>query len=395
MVERLCKNVPRGYNLICIDFHIVLKIKQKEKLKCIGKYLVLFILLQAVSQALTAQNVGNWTLNNTLTGVGTAFNTAGNVSAGSGISSTAFNGGTEWYGEGGWPTGALNTNAYIEFSLTPIAGYELNLSGLVLRIRRSNTGSPAGAGPLSWALRSSLDGFSADLATGSMTHNYANYPVTISSFIHISGTLTFRLYGYNATIPSGGISRLVIDNISVQGATALLPAKLSRLSAIQNQDGISFQWEVLGAGPASEIGLEASVDGLSFKPVKQWSEIAGFLARQYHCSVLQGEYQYFRAFVKEANLLKIYSNTLFISNKNREQLTLHSIYAEVSGLRIVIHSPAEEDVSFQIINSMGVRLSQGKLKLIKGEQQSRIAFLPSVHGVYYLSIGGITKSFLK
>ncbi len=364
-------------------------------MKSSGKYRLLLILLQAFSLPLLAQNVGNWTLNNTLAGTGTAFNTVGNVSAGPGITSTAFNGGTEWYGENGWPTGALNTNSYIQFSLTPTAGYELNLSSLVLRIRRSNTGSPAGAGPLSWAIRSSLDGYSSDIATGSMTHNYANYSVSIPSFIHVSGTLTFRVYGYNATIPSGGMSRFVIDNISVQGATALLAARLSKLSAAESSGHIRFQWEVWGVEPDSEIGLEGSPDGLQFARITQWKEPVAQTARQYQFDYPAGANQYFRVFIKEANQLKIYTNTVFISNKNRNQFSVKSLHPDPAGLLISVQSPTAGGVPYYIADAAGVRWQQGKLYLAKGEQLARLEFAPSVHGIYYISIGGITRSFLK
>ena len=170
-----------------------------------------------------AQTIGNWTFTNTLTGTGSSFNTVGNISLGSAIPTNAFNGSTEWFGENGWPAGGVNTNAYIQFTITPNAGYELNLTDLVLRLRRSNTGSPAGSGPTQWSLRSSLDGFAADLSSNSLTHNYANYTVALnSSFHHLYTTITFRLYGYSVTIGSGGTSRLVVDNITVNGLTSVL-----------------------------------------------------------------------------------------------------------------------------------------------------------------------------
>src|SRR5688572_23319685 len=113
----------------------------------------------------SAQTIGNWTLNNTLGGTGSALNTVSAISAGPGVTSTSFNGSTEWYGQNGFPAGGLpNPTAYLQFTITPNSGYEINIASVMLRIRRSNTGSPAGSGPTQWCLRSSLDGYAANLS---------------------------------------------------------------------------------------------------------------------------------------------------------------------------------------------------------------------------------------
>src|SRR4051812_27216896 len=174
-------------------------------------YLLIFCLvlsLLLVNNSCSAQTVGNWTLNGVLTGTGSAQNSASSVLLGSGITSGNFNGGTEYYGEGGWPSGSINTNAYIQFSITPNAGYELDLSGLILRIRRSTTGTPSGSGPTQWSLRSSVDGFAANIASGSLTTSYSNYGVTLTGFLSLPSTVTFRLYGFSASVSTGGMSRL-------------------------------------------------------------------------------------------------------------------------------------------------------------------------------------------
>src|ERR1700682_6080978 len=120
---------------------------------------LLFILLPGILAVLvTRAQVADWNFNNVLTGTGSANSTAGNASLGSTIAAGgAFNGGTVYYGEGPWPAGAIDLNAYLEFSITPPAGHTVTISALSMQIRRSTTGS-SGAGPNTWSLRSSLDG---------------------------------------------------------------------------------------------------------------------------------------------------------------------------------------------------------------------------------------------
>lgn len=359
------------------------------------RHIILLILTQSFTAFLVAQNVGNWTLNNTLAGTGTPLNTVGNVSAGSGIGSTSFNGGTEWYGQNGWPTGSLNTNSYIEFSLTPLSGYELNLSSVVLRLRRSNTGSPAGAGPLSWALRSSLDGFSADLATGSMTHNYANYTVSIPAFIHIAGTLTFRVYGYNATIPGGGTSRMVIDNISVQGATALLPAHFSKLTALEDGGMLRFNWRVLGLETGSAVILEGSANGRDFTEIKSWKEQAAAIVKDYQFAIQRGAQTYFRAKLIDANQLIIYTNTIFIYNRIKDQLELRAIAVSGDQLNLLINADAGRQVNYIISSSSGRVVDRGQLNLVGGQQTIGVSLPFMAHGLYFINMDGVTRSFVR
>ncbi len=111
------------------------------------------ILISGVMSVLVSRaQVADWNFNNVLTGTGSANSTAGNASLGSTIAGGgAFNGGTVYYGEGTWPAGSIDLNAYLEFSITPTAGHTLTVSSLVMQIRRSTTGT-SGAGPNTWSL---------------------------------------------------------------------------------------------------------------------------------------------------------------------------------------------------------------------------------------------------
>jgi len=244
--------------------------------------LTLVLLLQG---SLKAQNIGNWTFNNTLTGTPGSFNTISTADFSAGVPTHSYNGGTEYFGENGWPSGALNTAMYMQFSLTPSAGYQLDISSLVLTIRRSNTGSPAGAGPNSWALRSSLDGFTTTIASGSMTYNYANYTVTPgSSFLNLYGTVTFRLYGYNTTVNPGGNNRLVIDNITVKGLGYLLPVKLGAFTAAITDSRVNISYTVYNTEKNSLYLIERSPDGINFSTVHTTEETDNTAEKKYACT---------------------------------------------------------------------------------------------------------------
>ncbi|WP_207510775.1 hypothetical protein [Longitalea luteola] len=221
-----------------------------------------------------SQTIGNWTFNNTLAGTGGTYNSVANADFSGSIPSKVFNGSGEYYGEDGWPAGAVNTGSYLQFSISPNTGYQLDLSSIVLRIRRSNTGSPAGSGPTAWSLRSSLDGFTTDIASNSLVHTYTNYTVPLgSAFLQVYSTVTFRLYGYNVSINSGGLSRLVLDNISIQGIGAVLPVHITGIQAIRsNANGINVKWQMSQVQEGTVFKVQRSTNGIDYTTINTYTE---------------------------------------------------------------------------------------------------------------------------
>ena len=242
--------------------------KQNHGVKLCRGLLFYLFLLPVFPGTANSQNIGNWTFNSILTGVSGSFNTISIADFSTGVPVHSFNGGSEYFGEGVWPAGGINTNMYLEFTILPLPGYQLDITSLMLRIRRSNTGTPAGAGPTSWSLRSSTDGFSSDIASGSMTLTYANYAVPLtSSFLNQYLPVVFRLYGYNSTVNPGGISRLVIDNITATGLGYLLPVKLGALSATISGDNPALSFIAYETEKDSHYTVERSGDGISFTSI--------------------------------------------------------------------------------------------------------------------------------
>jgi len=236
-----------------------------------GCYLLrpLFIFILSLSViCVRAQSIGNWTFNGSLAGTPGIFNTVSAADFSPGVPTHSFNGGTEYFGENGWPSGAINNLMYMQFSLSPAAGYQLDISTLVLRMRRSNTGSPAGSGPTAWSLRSNLDGYATDIAGGTITHNYADYTITPgAAFTNIYTSLIFRVYGYNASVGGGGTSRLVLDNIRVNGIGYLLPARLGELSCTVTNRKALLWYNVYHTGKNDKYLIERSADGIHFSTV--------------------------------------------------------------------------------------------------------------------------------
>jgi hypothetical protein len=144
-------------------------------------------------------------------------------------------------------TAHLNSGRYFEVTLAPESGYLLDVDTIAFGVRRSSNGIR------SYAVRTSLDGFEANLAgrinpanpnlgvgpdnsfrwlfdaTGTTADQNGSQLILGSAFDSLGSAITFRFYGWNSEIGLGSFS---IDNVVFSGsvrpvpepaATALLP----------------------------------------------------------------------------------------------------------------------------------------------------------------------------
>ena len=111
-------------------------------------------------------------------------------------------------------TAEVDAMNYFAFTVTPATGATLSVAALELDERRSGTGIRT------WALRSSLDGFAADLqvvAVPDDTATRVNQRFALpAAFSNLTTPVEFRLYGY-ASEAAGGSWR--VDNVEVYGST--------------------------------------------------------------------------------------------------------------------------------------------------------------------------------
>jgi hypothetical protein len=125
--------------------------------------------------------------------------TVSGIERGSGITGNA---GNDRFNATSWTTTGLDIDNYFSFTLTPAAGYKINLSSFEFTLQRSSTG------PMNYSLRSSIDNFGSDISTAAFPMAGTLQAVTLSgtAFQNITSAITFRIYGYNAGTGSGTAS---------------------------------------------------------------------------------------------------------------------------------------------------------------------------------------------
>jgi len=135
-------------------------------------------------------------------------------------------------------TGSLNMAVYFEVTLTPLAAIELEVDSIAFSMRRSGTGVR------SYAVRSSIDSYAANLpaiinngnanlgvgpgdelrwlfdATSNSADQDGSQVNPGASHAALTTPVTFRFYGWNAEAGTGTFS---IDNVVIAGKTRNVP----------------------------------------------------------------------------------------------------------------------------------------------------------------------------
>lgn len=151
-------------------------------------------------------------------------------------------------------TGWANTSKYFTFTLSISNGYAASITGLQFCGRSTATG------PIFWSLRSSADAFAADLASGVQVTDsvwYVHQPAL--SLGGLTGSITFRIYGTNASANSGSWAH---DTVKVMGAVTV--------PGDSDGDGLPDTWELQYFAGLGEAGLHTDADADGFPDVAEY-----------------------------------------------------------------------------------------------------------------------------
>jgi len=360
----------------------------------VGKHVCSLLLQAFIIIPCFSQTIGNWNFNGSTSGTGGTYNTVSIADFSAAIPTKAYNGGTVYFGEGGWPSGALNPSAYLEFTITPNAGYQLDMSSIVLTMRRSTTGTAAGSGPTSWSLRSSVDGYTSDLGSNSLTTSVQNFTITLgSSFLMRHTAVTFRLYGYNVNVTTGGLNRLVIDNVSINGIGSVLPLTFTGLQAFHNNDKtISLKWQMTNIREGNVFNVERSMNGADFSTINQFTQTENQLTGsfQYNDNRAPGNVSaiYYRIKINEPSGWTYFSWLVKVNNNTAKQLLIN--YANLTGQSLVtsLQVPEKGSYTLSVVTMNGAVLQQQSLELDAGVHVITTALQSLAHGTYVVRLVG-------
>lgn len=200
--------------------------------------------------------------------------TATGLSRGAGINAGSC-GVAEGFGGDGWPTGGFNiTNSntngdYIEFTITPDANYQFNVTGFTANLRRINfTGPDPNDGPSDVRYAYSTDGGANFTQSSDRSPDSDNLcsgsgnAQSWSGFTSFStpNSVIFRIYGFNSG--SNGTGDLYVRTITVSGTVTIPVQFRSRqdgnwngANTWQSSTDAGVNWANTASSPTSTAGV--------------------------------------------------------------------------------------------------------------------------------------------
>ncbi len=158
--------------------------------------------------------------------------------------------------------GSLNTasSTYFQFTLTPEAGFNVALTGFSFGSRCTNSG------PQAYSLRSSIDGFVSNVASGTLANNsvWIFHTPTVIPTSSSNGPITYRLYGHNGLgTTSVGVANWRIDDLNLT-LNVVPVAPLSSSATAVTCSGDTFSYVPTSVYPeATFTWTRAAVSGIS------------------------------------------------------------------------------------------------------------------------------------
>jgi hypothetical protein len=361
---------------------------QRQSIRMKTIYLTLTISCLLIISFASAQNAANWDFNNELTGTVPAHVSASSASLGSSIVSNSFNAGTEFFGQDGWPAGALDPNAYLQFSVSASTAYYLVLNSVTLTIRHSSLGTAAGSGPGSWSLRSSLDGYTTDISNGNnLTLNYQTFVIPLpAAFQSIASAVTFRLYGYNEVTTTGGSNRFVYDNISIQGQASpgVLAVQSLAVTATPVSGGVGLQWQAQGFAAGTDFVVERSVDGTNFTAIGQQT------SSPYEDATLPAVSKlFYRIRAQQPDGSIVWSATAAVTLQEAAgESVIRSVASQGGSLKTFLQLAMAGTYQLSIWSEDGRLLYRQVMQQQAGDVATDISFGTHPHGIYILTLSG-------
>lgn len=157
--------------------------------------------------------ISSWSLTSDGNASGVNSNISAGVFSATGVGAVTFGTNGAWAST--WATGGIETDKYFEISITPNAGYTINVTELNFGERRSNTGIR------DYQVRWSIDNFSnnTNIATVNVPDNDSERTRNITGLnidVADGETLKIRWYGYNAEA-IGGTWRINDGTLNIVG----------------------------------------------------------------------------------------------------------------------------------------------------------------------------------
>ncbi len=182
--------------------------------------------------------------------------TVSGIGRGSGLINTGST--NDRYNMAGWNSSTLDPSDYFSFTLTPATGGRINFSSLHITLQVS------AQGPVNFFIGSSLDNYSSPLGTiTASTSPGTSNTINLNSIFHVTTSITFRIFGWNASSSSGTFS---VNDFDFKGS-ALLPVQLASFELTNSSGKPQIFWSTYSESNNKYFVIQHSKNGLDFTEV--------------------------------------------------------------------------------------------------------------------------------
>ncbi len=309
--------------------------------------------------------------------------TVSGIGRGTGISGNNAN---NRYNANGFTTSTttLDPNDYFEFTLTPATGYDIDFSSF------DYTAQSSSSGPVSFSFRSSVDAFGSDI--GSPTATGTTISLTGSAFQNITSPITFRIYGYGATLATGTFS---INDFTFSGSVGAvaLPIYLVSFDARSQAGSDRLSWSTSCGSTAAWFAVERSNGNEAFKPIAtvnaQSSTCDGTHNYSFDAPAVAEGRSLYRLAMNDASGAITYSHTVSLT-KGVTAAPADIRLSPVPAHNVLTVSGASAGCAWRIYDAQGRLVSSGVLN------GSDIELGSLRGGLYFLSCAGASPiRFIK
>ncbi|MFN0213399.1 MAG: T9SS type A sorting domain-containing protein [Saprospiraceae bacterium] len=306
--------------------------------------------------------------------------TVSGIGRGTGISGTNAN---NRYNANGWNSSSFDANDYFYWTLTPNAGQKINLTSL------DYTGQVSATGPLSFAVRSSLDNYASDIATPSITNDALPHSGQIdlssSIFDNITSDISFRFYAWGASSTAGTFS---INDFQFNGAVSL-PIELESFVANGEKNFVFLSFSTATEIDNSHFSIQRSHNGRDYTEIGQVKGAGTSYEPQDYTFTdehpLQGK-NYYRLKQVDFDGKYTFSPVVTATFGKSRIMTLAPLPA-TEILNIQLGNPSKDDGVWQVYDMNGRLLLTGEMPAESTEQPIQIGELPTGAYVLRLTIG--------
>jgi hypothetical protein len=198
--------------------------------------------------------------------------------------------------------------------------------------------------------------------------------------------ITFRLYGYNSTVSSGGLNRFVYDQIVANGST-LLPVGFDYFKIKGSNSFATISWKLSDDENISTLFIERASNGSLFEQIKSFTsdQLDPGVAHTYfeQLSNPGGLYAY-RIMLRSPDGHISYSGIETVSFETSKGFSMRSVNQGNSRVSFIVSIEKSGNYSFSISNLNGSPVMIKQMQLVRGTQTIQMDNNPLKSGIYIL-----------